>query len=127
MVTTTGSRSSPMTEEQPTLTYAALAVTLELSRLRSTLLVGTALVSRFPEEEDWWGLTQEPEYVESVNSLAEVLSDIQADVSTDDGATPDAIAAAAERHHQRALEAVEVLAERLGVPAEDVLTVLISL
>lgn len=112
--------------DTPQLTYAALAATMELSRLRSTLLVGTALVSRFPTEEDWWSLMSEPDFVESLNALAEVLNDIRTDTSVLDSPTPEDIAEAAERHHARASESVEVLADRLGVPVEDLLNVLVS-
>jgi hypothetical protein len=113
--------------DTPELSYAALAVTMELSRLRSTLMVGAALVAKFPTEEAWWGLLSDPEYVESLNALAEVLNDIKQDVEIDEAATPEAVATAAERHYARAAETIEVVAERLQVPTEDLLNVLITL
>jgi len=112
--------------DTPQLTYAALAATMELSRLRSTLLVGTALVSRFGTEEAWWDLVSDPEYVESLNALAEVLNDIRSDVTVLDSVTPEDVAEAADRHHERAIEAVQVVADKIGVPVEDLLNVLVS-
>jgi len=114
-----------MTDE-PELSYAALAATLELSRLRSLMMVGAALVTKFPTDEDWWALTADLEYVESLNALAEVLNDIRQDAKVDQAMNPEAVAEAAENHYGRALEAIELVAERLEVPAEDLLNVLIS-
>lgn len=111
----------------PELTYAALALTMELSRLRSLLLVSAALVSKFPTEEAWWALVSDPEYVESLNSLASIINDIRSDAAVTEGMTPESVAQAAERHHDRASEAIELVAEKLDVPTEDLLAVLISL
>jgi hypothetical protein len=113
--------------ETPQLTYAALGLTMGLSHLRSALLVGTALVSRFPSEEAWWGLLSDPIYVESLNALAEVINDIRQDAAVLGSNTPEEIATAAENHHLRTLEAVELIAERLEVPVEDLLNVLVDL
>ena len=109
------------------LSAAAYAATLELSRLRSTLMVGAALVARFPTEESWEALVSDPEYIESLNALAEVLQDIQKDPGMIGGATEEAVAEATERHYGRAVETIDLLAERLQVPPEDLLNVLIHL
>lgn len=111
---------------EPQLTYAALAATMELSRLRSTLLVGAALAARFPTDEDWWDLVSEPEYVESLNALAEVLNDIKKDSQVLEAITPESVAEAADKHHTRAVEAIEVVADRLGVSPDDLLAVLLE-
>lgn len=113
--------------ETPELTYAALAATMELSRLRSTLLVGTALVAQFPTEEAWVELSTDPEYIESLNALAQVLDDIKNDTMVMGSLTPEAVAEASDKHYARAIESVLLLAERLGVPPEDLVNVLISL
>lgn len=112
--------------ETPELSYAALAATMELSHLRSTLLVGAALVTQFPTDEDWWALTTDPEYIESLNALAEVINDIRTDTLVTDSPSPELVADAADKHHARALEAIALVAERLQVPADDLLNVLIS-
>jgi hypothetical protein len=112
--------------ETPQLTYAALAATLELSRLRSQIIVATMLATQFPTEDAWWGLVSDPEYVECLNALAEVIADIRSDAAVAEGTTPESVAEAAERHHDRALEAIQIVAERLQVPTEDLLNVLIS-
>jgi hypothetical protein len=111
---------------EPQLTYAALAATMELSRLRSTLIVGAALARRFPTEDDWWGLVSDPEYIESLNALAEVVNDIKQDTQLLESVTPETVAEAADKHHARALEAVEVLAELIDVSPEDLLAVLLE-
>lgn len=111
---------------EPQLTYAALAATMELSRLRSALLVGAALAEQFPTEEAWWGLVSDPEYVESLNALAEVLNDIKTDSQLLEAMTPESVAEAADKHHARAVEAIEVVADRLGVSPDDLLAVLLE-
>lgn len=112
--------------ETPELSYAALAATLELSRLRSLMLVGAALVTKFPTDEAWWGLLEDPDYIESLNALADVINDIRADVNVQDALTPESVATAADNHHGRAVEAIQLVADRLEIPPEDLLTVLIS-
>lgn len=113
-------------DDGPELTYAAIACTLELSRLRSMMLVGMALVDKCPTEEAWWGLLSDPEYIESLNSLAEIINDMQLDANFYASAdTPDGTARAAEHHHERAIEAISVVADRLGIPPEDLISVLV--
>lgn len=110
----------------PELTYAAIACTLELSRIRSMMLVGMALVDKCPTEETWWGLLSDPEYIESLNALAEIINDMQVDANFFAASdTPDGTARAAENHHARAVEAVSVVADRLGIPPEDLISVLV--
>jgi hypothetical protein len=112
----------------PDLTYAALGLTLELSRLRSLLRVGTALVTKYGDEDAWWGLVSDPDYVESLNALAEVVNDIRKDAANfADDPTPESVAQATSPHYDRALESIELVAERLGVPTEDLLNVLVSI
>jgi hypothetical protein len=113
-------------EEAPDLTYAALAATMELTKLRSMLRVGTALVSRFPQDEDWWALISQPDFVASLNTLAEVVNDIRGDTSALENPTPEGVAECAERHYSRAVEAIELVASELGVPADDLLSVLVD-
>jgi hypothetical protein len=108
--------------DRPALSYAAVAVTLELSRLRSSLRVGMALVQRFPQEDDWWALLDDPEIIDSLNALAEVVNDMRVD--TAEATTAEEVAAGVAAHHDRAVEAVSLVAEVLGVPSEDLLAVL---
>jgi len=129
-VPTTPSRSEleveSRAEEATDLTYAALAATMELTRLRSLMRVGIALVTRFPEEQDWWVVISEPEYVQSLNALAEVINDVRNDPAVMESPTPESVASAADRHYERAVESIEVVADRLGVPVDDLLSVLID-
>jgi len=90
------------------------------------MMVGAALVTKFPAEEDWWALVADPDYVESLNALAEVINDIRHDAKINEALDPEAVASAADNHHGRAVEAVQVVAERLEVPPEDLLNVLIT-
>jgi hypothetical protein len=111
----------------PTLTYAAVALTLELSRLRSSLLVGLAMARKCPTEDAWTAMIEDPDYIESMNGVAEVFADIRKDYEFGDHQTPEAVTDVAERHYGRAVESVEYVAELLEVPTEDFLAVLVSL
>jgi hypothetical protein len=108
------------------LTYAALAATLELSRLRSQILVGLALATKFPSDESWWELVSSSDYIETLNSLAEIIQDISSDPAVIDQVTPESVAQASDRHYGRAIECVQVLCEQVEVSPDDLLNVLIS-
>lgn len=106
-------------------THAFVAVVLHLSYLRSQLLVADALARRYPTEEAWQALLNDPLFQETIRDLSEIVADLRDGGLL--GLTPDpaALAAAAQQHHGRALEAVEDLAQALGVDPHDLLTVLI--
>lgn len=113
-------------EQEPQLTYAALAATLELSRVRSLFMVGAALVATFPIDEEWWKFVEDPETIESLNALALVVNDMRLDVQMQNAQTPEDVTDAAGSHHERAMETIELLAERIGVAPDDLLNVLAS-
>lgn len=108
-------------ESAPVLSPAALSMTLFLSQLRAQVIVGISLAQKFPVDDDWWALTQDEEYVESLNALAGIMNDV---VSDADQLTPLEVARAAGNHYERAKESVELIAEFLGVAPADLLTVL---
>ena len=112
--------------EDPDLSYAAIAATMELSRLRSAFIIGAALVAKYPTDEEWFRLVEDPIYVESLNDLAVVINEISQDSQLEDALTPETVALAASKHHGRALDSIALIADTLGVPPEDLLSVLIN-
>lgn len=107
-------------ETAPVLSSAALAITLYLSQLRSQVVVGLQLALKCPNDEEWWALLRDHEYVDSLNALAEVLNDVRFDAAE---LTPQEVARAASDHYGRALEALEPIADRLEVSTQDLLAV----
>jgi len=99
-----------------------LSLALRLSQLRSAIRVGVALATRFPDEAAWEAEVTSEEFQETMTAFAEILDD----VNTDLDATPsdDDVATTILRHHGRGLEAVELLAEKIQVPVDDLVTVL---
>jgi hypothetical protein len=111
----------------PELSYAAVAAALELSRLRRQMRVALALLVRYPTEQAWTAALDDPVFVESLNAFAEVLNDIKHDTAVMvDATSPEAISDAVDRHHGRALESIEGVAEMLSLDPDDLLTVLID-
>lgn len=105
--------------------HAFYAMILDMQRARSTWLVGMALATKFPDEEDWEALLQDPDFLDTAESLAEVVDDVRT-LSAMGGVTPEAVAEAVSQHHGRAIEAVEPLSERLGVDPNDLLSFLLA-
>jgi hypothetical protein len=114
------------TDQRPELTYAALAATMELSRLRSQILVGLALATKFPSDDEWWELVSTPDYIESINSLSEVIHDISSDPAVLEQVTPESVAEASDKHYGRARECIEALCDHIEVSPDDLLNVLVS-
>ena len=108
-------------ESAPVLSVPALSMTLFLSQLRAQVIVGVSLAEKFPTDAEWWALTQDEEYVASLNALAEIMNDV---VTDSPELTPQEVAKAASNHYARAAESVELISEFLGVASSDLLTVL---
>ena len=110
----------------PSVSYEVLAALLCLSELRSRFRVALALVERFPDEQDWEAATRDPDFLESLTALADIVSDIRMDGIEYESATPNSVADAVTNHYGRAIESVEPIAETLGVAPSDLLSVLIN-
>lgn len=110
-------------EDGPSVSYETLAALLILSELRSQFRVGLAVAQRFPDEASWTALTKEPELLESLDALGEIIRDIQMDSVEP---TAEAISGAVTNHYDRALEAIGPVASRLGVEDADLLAVLVN-
>ncbi len=107
-------------ENTPSLTYEAMAALLHLSGLRSQFRIGLALMERFQTYEAFEAWTSQPEVIETMNCLAEIVNDITRNL----GSTPEDVATAVSHHYERLAEVVEPLAEDLQVDPEDLLNVL---
>lgn len=105
---------------------ATIAVVLHLSWLRSAAKVGMALAVTYPGEDEWQAFLNAPELMETIDELAPVIADIRAAAELGTDLSPEQVQLAVEQHYGRALDAVEVLAERLGIAPADLLAVLVQ-
>lgn len=106
---------------------AVIAFVQHLSRLRSAVVVGRALADRFPEETAWQELLCSQEFLELVDEVVGFALDVSTSVAVlGDLTDPTQMEQAVEEEFPRALAAVDDLAARLGVPGEDLLSVLLE-
>lgn len=105
---------------------AFIAVTLQLSHLRSSHLVGKALAEKYPTEDAWQLFLKSQVYVETVADFAACVTDIRDASELGPAYTPEEIQNSVLSHYPRALDAVEQFAELVEVAGEDVLAVLIN-
>jgi hypothetical protein len=105
--------------------YGSLALLLYLSRLRSEAIVGRALAETFPTEADWEGFTQDPNTVEELSAFADVVLDMRSG-QVSPSLTPQDVEAMAKPHLSRAMESVELMAEKLGIRTEDLIAALVT-
>lgn len=98
---------------------------LHLLAVRSAVLVGIYLNERFPTEELFMDFLNSDETIEGLEAFAEARDDVLAVAIKQDTVTPESVAEAVTTHHPRALEAIDVLAERIGVTPEDLFSFLL--
>lgn len=111
-----------MKERQP---YTQFGIILHLSWLRSAIAVGVALNELAPTEDDWAELCNDPTFLEEMQAFADVIEDIRKQTAAGLDVGLAALERAGSQHHGRAIEAISVTAERLGVPPEDLLAILL--
>lgn len=99
-------------------TAEGFAFALKLSQLRSFYQVGMALSEAFPTEEAFSEYMQDPETIETLNIVSEIL-----DEATE---SEDSEADALDKHRGRAIEALEPFAERIGANPDDLLVTLVA-
>lgn len=110
--------------ENPT---AAVALTLYLLRGVSQFRVFQQMCQRYPTEEALQTLLSSREYLELVDEVATIFTDIRTDLDVlGDLVDPGTFGTAVELHYPRALEACDELAKMLGVDPDDLLSVLIT-
>lgn len=101
----------------------ALALSLALSWARAMTVVGLALAASFPRPEDMVDFLNDEEVQQEISAYAALIRDIRLTAAA--GLAGDSVTAFEEigkAHRARALEAVTLSAERLGVDPEDLLT-----
>lgn len=106
--------------------WESVAVMLYLSRLRSEAILGQALAKHFPTTEAWEGFMADPIVHEEIQSFAGVVEDIRSGQASALALTPEVVAELAAPHMTRALEALSLTAERLGIDAEHLLVALVG-
>lgn len=106
--------------EDPT---GAFEVILELLRARSLVRVGLALLARFPTEEDQQRVFEESEFLAAAARFGAVRTTLRDAQQSADAA---ALVAATGQTYPQAIEAVAVLADRLGCEAEDLVSVMLG-
>lgn len=106
---------------------AVIAFVMYLSRLRSSVIIGRALADKFPTEQAWQEALCSQEFLELVDEVVQFAVDVTGTLELVGGIEDvDRIQAAVEEEYPRALAAVQELAARLGVPGEDLLSVLME-
>lgn len=96
---------------------------LHLMAVRSAVLVGVYLNERFPTEELFTDFLNSAETIEGLTAFAETRDDILESALASGG--DSALVRSVMQNHTRALEAVDVLAERIGVAPEDLFAFLL--
>ena len=91
---------------------------LRLIEARSMYLVGAALAVKYPDEDSFEELLGSPTFVDAIDAFTSVKDDLIA-AGTED------LRGAVATHSTRAYEALEVLCELLGIPPEDLISVLV--
>jgi hypothetical protein len=104
--------------------YAYVASVLELQRLRSRFIVGEALANTCPTDSAWLELMEDPDVVDSIASFAEILDAMTSSID-EEALTPEEVARRAAPHQARAMEALSLVAEKLGVDPVDLAAVLV--
>ena len=106
---------------------AVIAFVTHLSRLRSSVIIGRALADTFPTEQAWQEALCSREFLELVDEVVQFAVDVTGTVELVGGLEDiDRIQQAVEEEYPRALAAVDELAARIGVPGEDLLSVLME-
>jgi hypothetical protein len=85
-------------------------------------VVGQRLAERFPMDAAWDAELDSLADSEDLQALAEVARDIRGLVK--DPSDPEQVAAVVTQHYDRALECVELVAERLGLEPRELLLTL---
>jgi hypothetical protein len=105
--------------------HASAAVMLHLSWLRSAVVVGLGLLAAHPTSDEWAAAMDDPEFQAEIAAYAGVMRDIRLRLKVGDEMDLEALQGAADPHYGRALESLALTAERLEIPADDLLAVLV--
>lgn len=105
----------------PEVTHLAL----HLMAVRSAVVVGVMLNERFPTEEAFMDFLNTEETLEGLQAFSDARDDVIALAVQQGTVTSDAVISAVSQHHPRALEAIDVLAARIGVTPQDLFSFLL--
>lgn len=116
-----------MSDEFDAEHYARMENSLRvLTNVRAAFILGAALAQRFPTELDWNNADQHVVVQEALDALSTVVGDINKAQEDEAILDPENMLQISDQHYDRALEALLELAEFLGCPPEDILTVLMN-
>ena len=87
--------------------------------------VGLSLVANFPSVDDWEAFLNDVEFRHEIEYFAEVMADIRAHAQVGNVLDLEALERLGDQHYGRALQSIELTAERLKVPPEDLLSILL--
>lgn len=100
---------------------------LQLSHIRSAVIVGRALADKFPTEEAWITYCNSPQFIVLVEEFTGVITDLKTILpEMGDLLDPEQVQLAVEQHYDRALDAMWELSETLEIPAVDLLAFLVN-
>lgn len=92
-----------------------------LSYLRSAFIVGAALASKFPTEDEWQEAITDQEFIDAIAYTMEARREIVAEAEESKVETVEELQQILEPHYDRMLGGLEDLAEELDVSVEDLL------
>lgn len=98
---------------------------LHLMAVRSAVVVGVFLNERFPTEEAFMDFLNTDDTMDGLQAFVDAREDILSIAVQQGTLTPDALVAAVSEHHPRALEAIDLLAEQIGVQPQDLFSFLL--
>lgn len=98
---------------------------LHLLAVRSAIKVGIMLNENFPDEDTLMSFLNSEETLEGLQAFADAKDDIAQLAVQDAELDPKRLAKAIEAHQPRAVEAVDLLAERIGVNPADLFSFLL--
>jgi hypothetical protein len=98
---------------------------LHLLAVRSAVRVGIMLNENFPDEETLMNFLNSEETLEGLQAFADAKDDIAQLAVQDAELDPERLAKAIEAHQPRAVEAVDLLAERIGINPADLFSFLL--
>lgn len=98
---------------------------LHLLAVRSAVRIGVMLNENFPDEEALAEFLNSQETIEGLQAFADARDDIASIALSGNEIDPERLARAVEAHQPLAVEAIDLLAERIGVNPADLFSFLL--
>jgi hypothetical protein len=101
---------------------AVISLVLHYSQLRSQYRLAQSFWEQFPTEADWQAFLCSAEFLHGVDEFAQVLKDMRDAMALGGLMTPEDVQQIGGQNHDRAMYAVEELAQLLEIPGEEIIS-----